>query len=273
MLDESTFEFIATSRKYKFFDLFDDSKGWLKMTKVFLNMLHDENPILVKAAAALENVNEKDKVNHISEAKIPPLSMSTVLFSHTIDPLYAYLKQGRLMKCSTKKNKTRWYNRWFILHGERLYWFSADGTGKPRGKVIINSKSVLKTSADRDFCFKLITPLFPDGILLAASSNDEKKMWERSFKRTIFSCASKVDRRIRKHHREKSQAGEITDSLADFRKSYVSVVEEEDVGFDSGDEDEVDLNETSEMKRGEAYHVRQKSGGHLNVDRKSLRLL
>ena len=100
-----------------------------------------------------------------------------------------------------------WDNRWFILHGVNLYWFKADGVGKPRGKVVVNANSRVKISADRDFCFKLITPLFPNGILLAAGSNDGKKMWKSALDKVISSCISKVDRTIRKHHREKSLSG------------------------------------------------------------------
>jgi hypothetical protein len=274
LVDKSVFEFIAPTRKYKFMDMFVDSHGWAVMTKSFLVLLHEENPILVQAAAALESADGAGRGSTAgkskgkkAEAKIPPLSMSTVLFSHTIDPLFAYLKQGLLLKLNLdvqkrkkKRRANKWDNRWFILHGTNLYWFKADAIGKPRGKVILNANSIVKNSADRDFCFKLITPLFPEGILLAAGSNNEKKMWLRALQRTIFQCKAKVDRKVRKHHREKSMTGDVSASLDEFRKSYVSVIEMEDdptIGFDSGDEDEDNdkQQESSERKS----HMRQQT--------------
>ena len=223
-IDRSNFEFIADKRKYKFSDTFLDSEGWVTMTKAFLMLLHAENPILANKGA--------------EELNIPPLSMNTVLFSNTIDPLFAYLKQGLLYKSgdsnknnknnksnkSNKKNKKNtqvWDKRWFILHGVNLYWFPqvlAVGT-KPRGKVILNSESEIKSSADRDFCLKLITPLFPEGILLAASSNQDKKLWMRAIQRAIQRTIV-FDRKVRKN-------------------IYVSATEGEDAsfGYDSGDEE------------------------------------
>ena len=137
----------------------------------------------------------------------PPPVLDKICFS-------AYLKQGLLFKSNTKKsilqrNHQRvWDNRWFILHGVNLYWFKADGVGKPRGKVVVNANSRVKISADRDFCFKLITPFVPKcGILLAPGSNDGKKMWKSALDKVLSSCISKVDRTIRKHHREKSLSG------------------------------------------------------------------
>lgn len=191
-------------------------------------------------------------------------------FPPQIDPLYAYLKQGLLFKSNTKKsilqrNHQRvWDNRWFILHGVNLYWFKADGVGKPRGKVVINAKAIVKTCADRDFCFKLITPLFSNGILLSAGSNDEKKMWMSSLRASISSCVSKVDRTIRKHHREKSGFGQITESLAEFRVSYVEEMDTGDLGFDSdGEEDTFDKpgekkNDSNAEER-KSQHFRQKT--------------
>jgi hypothetical protein len=263
MVDASLFEFIATTRKYKFMDLFNDSKGWLTMTKSFLVLLHEEHPTLLMDSNTSSN-NKKST----EEKKVPPLGLSTIMFSPQIDPLYAYLKQGLLFKSNTKKsilqrNHQRvWDNRWFILHGVNLYWFKADGVGKPRGKVVVNANSRVKISADRDFCFKLITPLFPNGILLAAGSNDGKKMWKSALDKVISSCISKVDRTIRKHHREKSLSGKNTESLAAFRVSYVEEMNTDDLGFDSdGEEDTFDetgeKNDSAEERK--SQHFRQKT--------------
>ena len=285
-INKSNFEFIASKRKYKFQDLFLDSNGWARLTKSFLVLLHEENPILVQAAAALEGSLKKtkksSKTNKISEATIPPLSMSTVLYSNTIDPLFAYLKQGLLYKSGDSKKNTNskpnqnqkqqmnnvWDNRWFILHGVNLYWFKEDGSGKPRGKVVINSKSVIKNSADRDFCLKLFSPLFPEGILLAAGSNQGKKMWMRAIQRTIVQCQSKMDRKVRKHFREMTCAGFATGSLEEFRDNYVEEVSQEDiVGYDSDDELE---GEGVEGEGGAtSRHSRNKSDGHLVLERES----
>lgn len=201
MIDDSLFECIAPTRKYKFFDLFRDSKGWAKTVKLFL--IHvAQDKLLEPAESVYETTQSTKKTDGRSEMKQEEktkkscndvLSLSSLMFSLDMDPTLAYLKQGLLFKRrSAQKGDSAnpevhegWASRWFILHGDILYWFKGNGEGKPRGKIIIGAGSKIVSSAERNFCFKLITPLFRKGILLAAASTRDKRAWTQSLNRII----------------------------------------------------------------------------------------
>ncbi len=209
MIDDALFEFIAPSRKYKFLDLFRDSKGWAKTVKLFLIHVQEDKGQATESAAAA-GIKKKKRTKKKQGAYALPLS--AFMFSVDMDPTLAYLKQGTLCKqkvgggrrfsgvpadgeVAAQHGKARWSARWFILHGDALYWFKADGEGKPRGKIVVGADSKIVSSADRDFCFKLKTPLFPNGVLLAAGSTGDKRVWMRALKRTIRRAKEKQERR------------------------------------------------------------------------------
>ena len=137
--------------------------------------------------------SKKKKENKKKQSHKHVLSLSSFIFSLDMDPTLAFLKQGMLFKRSAAPKGTSanqeeyhvWASRWIILHGDVLYWFKANGEGKPRGKIVVGARSKIVSSAERDFCFKLITPLFSMGVLLAATSMRDKHAWTRSLNRII----------------------------------------------------------------------------------------
>eukprot|EP00946_MAST-07B_sp_MAST-7B-sp1_P005414 g5414.t1 len=196
MIDDCLFECIAPNRKYKFFDLFRDSKGWAKTVKQFLIHLQLEKQEHMRRINDGAGSPSKKKIQVMkvqNKSKKHVLSLSSFMFSLEFDPTLAYLRQGLLLKCRAHHNRLganedmnyAWVSRWFILHGSILYWFKSNGEGKPRGKIVIGAKSKIVASAEHDFCFKLITPLFNEGILLAATSLRDKQVWTKSLNRII----------------------------------------------------------------------------------------
>jgi hypothetical protein len=200
MIDDSLFECIAPSRKYKFFDLFRDSKGWAKTVKLFLIHAQDEMQELPEIESkssmrggATKRTKAASKKKKKKQSHKHVLSLSSFIFSLELDPTLAFLKQGLLFKrraapkgkSANQKDYYGWASRWFILHGAVLYWFTGNGEGKPRGKIVVGAQSKIVSSAERDFCFKLSTPLFSMGVLLAATSMRDKHAWTRSLNRII----------------------------------------------------------------------------------------
>jgi hypothetical protein len=204
IIDDSLFECIAPSRKYKFFDLFRDSKGWAKTIKLFLIYATQNN----FDELATENVNKMKKEKNTRKSSKQVLSLYSFMFSLDMDPTLAYLKQGMLLKRRAVQKEARanrdvyegWASRWFILHGDILYWFKGNGEGKPRGKIVVGAGSKIVSSAERDFCFKLFTPLFGNGILLAAASMRDKRAWTQSLNRIVTRSKAKEGSALQNSH-------------------------------------------------------------------------
>eukprot|EP01125_Pyxidicula_operculata_P013345 TRINITY_DN441_c0_g1_i2.p1 TRINITY_DN441_c0_g1~~TRINITY_DN441_c0_g1_i2.p1 ORF type:complete len:528 (+),score=93.94 TRINITY_DN441_c0_g1_i2:36-1619(+) len=79
-------------------------------------------------------------------------------------------KQGHVVK--------NWKLRWFILKGDRLWYFIKKGDNNPRGEIpLINSEMKVDNTLNRQYCFELYAPVIKKIFYIQATTQGEMEEW------------------------------------------------------------------------------------------------
>ena len=89
-------------------------------------------------------------------------------------------KQGQIFKT--------WKNRWFVLDGRTLYYYSKEGAPKARGMIqmVEGTDVIIEERYAKPFCFTICTP--SKRYILQAADDDEMAEWVESIQNNLETC-------------------------------------------------------------------------------------
>lgn len=91
-------------------------------------------------------------------------------------------KQGHFIK--------NWKNRWFVLEGRYMTYFSSPQSGKPRGVIgmVEGSDVVVEERYVKPFCFTIVTP--SKRFVLQAANESEMAEWIEAIQNNLECCSA-----------------------------------------------------------------------------------
>jgi hypothetical protein len=78
-------------------------------------------------------------------------------------------KQGHIIR--------NWKNRWFVLDGRRMFYFTKEGATRPKGviRLVKGTEVVVEEKYSKPYCFTLQTP--KKRFILQAANEEEQAEW------------------------------------------------------------------------------------------------
>lgn len=91
-------------------------------------------------------------------------------------------KQGHIFKT--------WKNRWFVLDGRRMAYYSKEGAKVPKGVInmIDGTDVIIEEKYPKPFCYTVITPT--KRFVLQAADEDEMAEWIEAIQNNLECCSS-----------------------------------------------------------------------------------